>query len=40
MRTLILTVTLLALAACNTVDGIGKDMEAGGRAIQNSSGQR
>ena len=28
-----LLVALAALAACNTVDGVGKDVQAGGKAI-------
>jgi len=29
----------LSLAACNTVHGVGKDIEAGGKAIQKKSSQ-
>lgn len=30
----ILTVTLLALAGCNTVAGVGEDVSAGARKVQ------
>lgn len=29
--------TLAFLSACNTVDGVGKDVSAGGQAIQKSA---
>lgn len=28
---------LFALSACNTVDGVGKDVEQGGEAISNTA---
>lgn len=28
---------LLAVSACNTVEGIGKDLEAAGETLQNTS---
>ncbi len=35
MRTLVIILGLLgALAACNTVQGVGKDIEKGGQAIE------
>jgi len=38
MRRIGLLVVLAALlAGCNTVDGIGKDIEAGGKAIQRTT---
>jgi predicted small secreted protein len=33
----VLLLALLGLAACNTVHGMGQDLTATGRAIQNSS---
>jgi len=40
MTRIVLLVLLSALlAGCNTVHGIGKDLEAGGEAIQRSSGK-
>ena len=33
-RTALIPAALLALAACNTVEGVGEDVEAGGKAIQ------
>ncbi|ATJ81273.1 entericidin A/B family lipoprotein [Halomonas beimenensis] len=40
-RTLLLTIatlfTLSLLAGCNTVRGVGQDLEEGGEAIQESS---
>lgn len=33
-KMLIATIALLTLAGCNTVQGIGKDIEKGGEAIQ------
>jgi entericidin B len=35
--TLILLALLCGLAACNTVQGLGKDIEKGGEAIQKSA---
>lgn len=38
MRTyVLLSAILLAVAACNTVEGFGKDMEKGGQAIQRTA---
>lgn len=38
MRTLcLLLATALLLAGCNTVQGIGKDIEKGGEAIQRAT---
>lgn len=31
--------TLLALAACNTVNGAGRDLRSAGNAISDASGQ-
>jgi predicted small secreted protein len=40
MTRIVMLVLLSALlAGCNTVHGIGKDLEAGGEAIQRSSGK-
>jgi len=36
-KALFLVMILTALSACNTVQGIGKDIEKGGEAIQNST---
>ncbi|WP_416907091.1 MAG: entericidin A/B family lipoprotein [Polymorphobacter sp.] len=33
MRTAIIIATALALAACNTISGAGKDMESVGKAV-------
>lgn len=30
----LLTIATLSLSACNTVDGVGKDLETAGRSIQ------
>lgn len=35
--TLILLASAFALSACNTVNGIGKDLEAAGEAVQKNS---
>lgn len=32
-------IALLALAACNTVAGVGKDIRQGGEAIEKASGK-
>ena len=38
MRTPVIMITLaLVLAACNTVRGIGKDIEKGGEAIEKAA---
>ncbi|WP_409574978.1 entericidin A/B family lipoprotein [Sulfuritalea sp.] len=34
---LIASILMLALSACNTVEGIGKDLKKGGEAIQKST---
>ncbi len=40
IKTIILAALCLAfLAGCNTVKGLGKDIESGGRAIERSSGK-
>ncbi len=33
----VMIVSLLTLSGCNTFKGIGKDIEAGGKAIQNAT---
>ncbi len=39
-KTIILAALCLALVAgCNTVKGLGRDIESGGRAIERSSGK-
>ncbi len=38
-RLLILSFMLTGLAACETVAGMGRDVEAGGEAIQSSSAE-
>jgi len=30
-------VSVLALSACNTVEGAGKDVKAGGQAVENAA---
>jgi predicted small secreted protein len=35
--TLLLAVVILSLAGCHTVAGMGEDIEAGGKAIENAS---
>ena len=37
LRNALLLSCLLGLSACNTVQGIGKDIEKGGEAIQRST---
>jgi entericidin B len=32
-----LLVSLLALSACNTVEGVGKDVKSGGKAIEDTA---
>jgi entericidin B len=34
-----LIVFVCSLSACNTVHGLGKDIESGGKAIEKSSGK-
>lgn len=36
---LVISLSLLALAGCNTVSGIGKDVKAAGQAVQNVGGK-
>lgn len=33
----LLSLGLLSLAACNTVEGVGEDISAGGKAISNTA---
>ena len=35
-RVLIASILVLVLSACNTVEGIGKDLKKGGEAIEKS----
>lgn len=35
MRVTIMMIFALAVAACNTVEGVGQDIQAGGEAIEN-----
>lgn len=37
MKTKILALAMLGLAACSTVDGMGKDIQAGGEAISDAA---
>jgi entericidin B len=37
LRLLMVVVIGIGLAACNTVRGVGKDIEAGGEAIQKAT---
>lgn len=37
MRILALVVSLMLLTACNTIDGMGKDIEKAGEAVQKST---
>ena len=36
-RTLILILCALSLAACNTIQGVGKDVKKGGEAIEKAA---
>jgi len=36
-RILVASILVLVLSACNTVEGIGKDIKKGGEAIQKST---
>jgi len=36
-RVIMLTIAVLVLAGCNTVAGVGKDVEKAGEAIQKST---
>ena len=42
MRTLVagLLLAVLGLAGCNTVEGVGKDIERGGERLQDSADKR
>jgi predicted small secreted protein len=35
-RLIIVTLTLAALAGCNTIAGVGEDVSAGARTVQNT----
>lgn len=38
MKTVLMMIALaLTLSACNTINGVGKDLEQAGEAVQNSS---
>jgi entericidin B len=37
MRKLLLLLAVLALAACNTFEGMGKDIQKGGAAIEKAA---
>ena len=37
MKKILLLVTILALAGCNTFQGIGKDIKKGGEAIEKAA---
>jgi predicted small secreted protein len=37
IRSVCLAIALFGLAACETVEGFGEDVEAGGRVIQDTS---
>jgi entericidin B len=37
MKRLFLLLTVLALSACNTVEGMGKDIQKGGAAIEKAA---
>ncbi|WP_410498035.1 entericidin A/B family lipoprotein [Chitinibacter sp. S2-10] len=37
MRSLTLCILVLALSACNTMSGIGKDIQKGGEAIEKAA---
>jgi len=36
-NTLFVMVAAMALAACHTVEGIGKDIQAGGKAVEKAA---
>jgi predicted small secreted protein len=36
MRAMLLLAAVLTLAACNTVEGVGRDISAGARTVQNA----
>ncbi|MFT6775789.1 MAG: entericidin B, partial [Paracoccaceae bacterium] len=37
LRIALIPLAFATLAACNTVQGVGEDVQAGGRALENSS---
>jgi len=37
MRLLTLVISLMLLVGCNTIDGVGKDIEKAGEAVQKST---
>ncbi len=37
-RVVLIALSIAILAGCNTVKGVGKDIESGGKAIERSSG--
>lgn len=37
-KIIVIGLTLFVLAGCNTVKGVGKDIEKGGEAIQKAAG--
>jgi len=37
MRTAILLLSMMVLVGCNTIDGMGKDIEKAGEAVQKST---
>lgn len=39
LNTLAVSVALLGLSACNTIQGLGEDLEAGGRAVARSAAE-
>jgi predicted small secreted protein len=40
LRNLFLCLVVAALAGCNTVEGVGKDIERGGEQLQDSAEKR
>jgi predicted small secreted protein len=40
MRTAALAALLLALAGCNTIEGLGRDLKAGGQALEKAAKRR
>ncbi len=40
LAALVLAGALAALAGCNTVEGVGKDIEQGGKAIKNEANEQ
>lgn len=40
MAALVLAGALATLAGCNTVEGVGKDLEQGGKAIKNEANEQ